>query len=339
MKFYNEVPRSELQNPIFPIPIYSETPRIDMQNISLPMKLFGESPELFEHFGVPYSGISERGSMICGGTVQEMYGEWVSYEWDWLILLKERSTLYEYALAEIDAFRKSIRAKTLGIICERLHTPRGSGKRRWVNVQDWQSNFNANIFLEIEKPVFSNKEVFSLQEKISVGIARTLKSYIWNHQIAIQYPFHYLLNGGKVAGHLMQSRRMSDRTILRIGIGINSHFAPELPRNDELVHRLYDIPTSLGLSSMEWVELYRRLKTNIQTCMNLESCHSDYLDLLHLKKGDVVQIFKDNGTIHLGSPVYKGPVYEVTEEGDIICDDGKIFGINYHVQRVNSRTS
>jgi hypothetical protein len=75
MKFYNEVPRSELQNPIFPIPIYSETPRIDMQNISLPMKLFGESPELFEHFGVPYSGISERGSMICGGTVQEMYGE------------------------------------------------------------------------------------------------------------------------------------------------------------------------------------------------------------------------------------------------------------------------
>ncbi len=339
MKLYNEIPRSELQNSILPIPAYSETPRIDLQNTSLPMRLFGESRELFDHFGVPYSDISVRGRMICGGTVWEMYGDWIPYDWDGLMLLEGRSTLYTYTLAEIDAFRKSIRAKTLGIICERLHMPRGSGKRRWVNVQDWQSNFNANIFLEIEKPVLSNKETFSLQEKISVGIARTLKSYVKNDQIAIQYPFHFLLNGGKVAGHLLQSRKLADAMILRIGVGINSDFAPELPRNDELVRRLYDIPTSLGLSSMEWVELYRRLKTNIQACMNLESCHSEYLDLLHLKKGDIIQVFKDNGTIHLGTPVYKGPVYEVTEAGDLVCDDGKIFGPNYHVQTVNSSNS
>lgn len=75
MKLYNEIPLSELQNSILPIPAYSETPRIDLQNTSLPMRLFGESRELFDHFGVPYSDISVRGRMICGGTVWEMYGD------------------------------------------------------------------------------------------------------------------------------------------------------------------------------------------------------------------------------------------------------------------------
>ncbi len=199
-------------------------------------------------------------------------------------------------------------------------------------MQDEKTNFNANIFLQIDRRVWSPKESFSLQEKISVGIARTLESYLKIEGITIHYPFHFLYHQGKVAGHLIQTCNTADGIAMRIGVGINTDFAPELPENDELVKYIYKSPTSLGMKPDDWGDLYRRLRYNILECLSMESCHEPYKNFLTVKAGHVVQMYRDSGTIQLGKPLTHAMVMEITEEGNLVMDDGKTYNTEHHVQ-------
>jgi biotin-(acetyl-CoA carboxylase) ligase len=297
------------------------------------MKWFSESIGNVSGFGLPEPDEPRKRVEFCGEGIWESVGCRSGFPDDALVVLDERNTLYDYGLKDIDAFRRSIGTKTLGIICKKLYTPRGSGQRRWVNSQDGRSNFNANIFLELDRPALTPVQIFSLQQKISLAIVRTIEAYAKNDRVEIRYPFHYVMNGGKIAGHLLQSRKTATGSILRIGIGINSDFAPELPKNDDLAKCLYGAPVSLGLEPDDWLGLYLRLNSDIREHLAMDSCHEGYRERLSPKVGDAVRIFADDGSIRIGAPLAYARLEEVAEDGKLRLDDGRDYGAEYHVQK------
>lgn len=238
-----------------------------------------------------------------------------SHGYENTILLGKERTLYDYDLQCIYEFCKKYSHNILTILCEWLSSARWNGTRRWINTQDERSNFSVNIFVTLPKNQYQS--VQDLQERIAMGIMTTL-SWVSTRHINIAYPFHFLQDGGKIAGHLVQKKNIDKNTeFLRIGIGINTNTqVPRLPDNDELAQRLYWQPSTLSLEPSRWIALANNLRENI--IHSLESSrHDDYLNSLNIENWDTVEITHDNGTISF---------WEILKrwQFDTINTDGKI---------------
>ncbi len=254
-----------------------------------------------------------------------------------IILLGRERTLYDYDLQDIHTFCENYRHSILTVLCEWLSSARWNGMRRWINTQHGKSNFSVNIFTTLDKNQYQS--VQDLQERIAMGIIDTL-SWINSDNVSIAYPFHYLQDGGKIAGHLVQKKSISkDTEFLRIGIGINTDTqSPLLPDNDELVQHLYRQPTTLALEPSRWIALATDLRDNI--IHSLESSrHDEYIRSLSIGHWDSVEISHDDGTISFWESV-------IWWQFDTIDADGRIYLIwemnplklsDYHIRLISHK--
>ena len=248
-----------------------------------------------------------------------------------IILLWQERTLYDYPLATIYDLYSKIGSEVLMILCTSLTAARGSGERKWINTQWNTSNFNANICLKVSREI--SEQVWNLQERISVAIADTLLLY--HPDIHINYPFHYTINGGKVAWHLIQKIRLdSEYDFLRIGIGTNTApMPPRLPNNDQLAQDLFRSSYSLDIPSVQWIDLAKKYKENIKTSLQGDSRHHDFLEYLNLKEWDPIEVYEDNGTIQFGSMIVRWVFWSLDTDGSIVIGKIPLERREYHIKK------
>ena len=248
-----------------------------------------------------------------------------------IILLWQERTLYDYPLATIYDLYSKIGSEVLMLLCTSVTSARGSGERKWINTQWNTSNFNANICLKVSREI--SEQVWNLQERISVAIADTLLLY--HPDIHINYPFHYTINGGKVAWHLIQKIRLdSEYDFLRIGIGTNTApIAPRLPNNDQLAQDLFRSSYSLDIPSVQWIDLAKKYKENIKTSLQGDSRHHDFLEYLNLKEWDPIEVYEDNGTIQFGSMIVRWVFWSLNTDGSIVIGKIPLERREYHIKK------
>lgn len=248
-----------------------------------------------------------------------------------IILLWQERTLYDYPLATIYDLYRKIGSDVLMILCTSLTAARGSGERKWINTQWNTSNFNTNICLKVSREI--SEQVWNLQERISVAIADTLLLY--HPDVHINYPFHYTINGGKVAWHLIQKIRLdSEYDFLRIGIGTNTApMPPRLPNNDQLAQDLFRSSYSLDIPSVQWIDLAKKYKENIKTSLQGDSRHHDFLEYLNLKEWDPIEVYEDNGTIQFGSMIVRWVFWSLNTDGSIVIGKIPLERREYHIKK------
>jgi biotin-(acetyl-CoA carboxylase) ligase len=214
-----------------------------------------------------------------------------------IILLGQERTLYDYKLKDISKVYSKIGERVLMTLCQWLTDARWNGDRKWINTQSGISNFNVNIFTTI--PQFDRmNSVWSLQEQISTAIAKTLTETVYEWKISIAYPFHYLVDEKKIAGHLIQAASIDAMHLfVRIGIWMNSTtFCPKLPDDDQLAKYIFNKTSSICMPPSLWINFANWLAENITASIESGSKHAEYLQLLNIQPGNSVSIFEDNGT-------------------------------------------
>jgi len=221
----------------------------------------------------------------------------------WMILLWEKETLYNTSLQSLNTIRENIWVQVLALICSKLTSPKWAQKRSWIQNQMWKNNFNINIIAEdpIQNGI-NHLEISKLQKKICLWVHETLKNFLPENQhkhLEIKYPFHYSYKLGKIAWHLVQR----DGKSMRIWIGINSDFAPVLPKNDEMAEKIYFGTSWLKLQGNDWWKIAWVLIKNIIKYMNNNNIHNDFENIINLKHWDSASIYKDLWNIHFWSKV------------------------------------
>lgn len=246
---------------------------------------------------------------------------------DALILLGREKTLYDYRLEKLESIRKSISEDVLVILPHWLYGAKWSWYRTWVNSVYDQSNLSLNFILPNRFQWLSS---FELQTRIAVGVSRTLESISSDDDnITIQYPLHYLLNGKKVAGHLVQMNKES----IRIGLGVNTDFAPSLPQNDELAQKLYMGSASFSFRKTDWIRLALEFLKNIRLQLAIES-HDEYLVFARPTIWSYVRVYKDNHRITLGSPIDEWVLKTIDLNWYIVLENGAIYNPDHHMHIV-----
>ncbi len=252
---------------------------------------------------------------------------------EWILLLWNEQTLYNYPLQDVHAVYEKIWRDILMILCTGLSRAKWSWKREWINTQNNVPNFNMNLCLPIRESL--SKNIWNLQERISVAIANVLNNYSWDQAIAITYPFHYTMDWGKVAGHLVQKMNIDNNSsFLRIGIGVNTaDIAPELPQNDNLVGQIFTRPTSIKIPSDKWVDLAMNFYEAIHSSLDDRSKHDEYMEYLNLKKWDHIAIYQDDGSNQFSRILYSDNFKYLDTEGNIITNSHTIWW-DHHIVKL-----
>lgn len=290
--------------------------------------MYIKDSETAHFFGI---SSSERGESIEGFSKKLIH---VPNEEKRIILLWEERTLYDYTPPKLYDLYKQIGSDILMILCSSLTAARWSGDRKWINTQQHISNFNVNICLSVPRDISSSS--WHLQERISVAIATTLAGMNPDAHIQIAYPLHYLMDGWKVAGHLIQKVRLDqDNDFLRIGIGTNtSSLPPRLPVNDHLAQHLFSVPNSLDIPSDRWISLAKQYWKNIQTSLQWGTMHQEYLEFLTLRKWDTIEIYEDNGTAQFGALISRWIFHSLNPDGSITIDDTTLKNKEFHIKKI-----
>lgn len=252
-----------------------------------------------------------------------------------IMLLGKEQTLYNYSLVELYKQYQSMRVDSLMLLCTGLSAARWNGQRTWINTQNNTSNFNLNLCLTLPSEVCLN--IWNLQERISVAITLALSDiHFERDKLAIAYPFHYTINSGKVAGHLVQKMDIdNDNSFIRIGIGVNTSEddLPLLPDNDDLARHLYEEPASIEVSPNRWIMMSDYFRSAIQDSLVGETKHQEYLKLSSIKNWDYISIYADNGTTQFGERIDHGEFETIHPDGSIKIDNSILPPWNYHIKK------
>lgn len=253
-----------------------------------------------------------------------------------IILLWKERTLYDYTLQSIYDFYRQVGSDILMILCSSLTAARWSGERRWINTQQHNANFNVNICVAVSREV--SHQIWNLQERIAVAIAKTLSEIKPENQIQIVYPFHYLMDGSKVAGHLVQKIQLDQNfDFLRIGIGTNTATLPPwLPKNDHLAQYLFSRAHSLDISHDRWIPLAKQYWKNIQIALQWDTSHREYLEYLSMRKWDTIEVYEDNGTTQFGTLISRGIFDTLDSDGSITIDNNVLANREYHIRIIQN---
>jgi biotin-(acetyl-CoA carboxylase) ligase len=178
--------------------------------------------------------------------------------------------------------------------------------------------------------------MWSLQEQISTAIAETLAGTNPGKKVEIAFPFHYLLDGKKIAGHLIQvARKNTTQNFVRIGIWVNSTLLPpKLPENDQLAQDIYSKTASLCIPPKSWIAFAQSLAESIVSSTQNWSQHTKYLEYLSIKSWQDITLFEDNGSTQLWEKLREWRFQTIQPTWSIIVDD-TIFPSwkNYHLKR------
>ena len=288
-----------------------------------------ESPQVAETFGVIWV-LTRKSHNFLDIELLE------SQEWeDGTIILEKKETLYNYRLAHIRDYLEKIKRDTLIVLCEWLTNARGNGQRHWVNMQNGNANFNANIFLYTEK--LSNP--WELQERISTAIANILSQYT-DWEVTLHYPFHYTNSWAKIAWHLVQSIGVdSERDFLRIGIWVNTApVSPRLPHNDHLSTRVFQWTHTINIMQPGWIDFAQIIQEWVTRHLTQsDDYHDMYLAKLQLKKGDYINIYRDTGSKDIEEDrrlLQNVEFLGITETWCIITAQGILPNGDYHIVAV-----
>jgi BirA family biotin operon repressor/biotin-[acetyl-CoA-carboxylase] ligase len=114
------------------------------------------------------------------------------------------------------------------VIIARTQTAgKGQKSRSWASVS---GNLHASILLQTDLPANRLKELSFLT---AVALHKTITAYInklkiSNIDIKLKWPNDILIEGKKLAGILLESTRFNNKNYVIIGVGVNTHFLPEI---------------------------------------------------------------------------------------------------------------
>lgn len=257
-----------------------------------------------------------------------------SDENDGIVLLWEERTLYEYNITKMYDLFGQVGSDVMMVLCSSLTAAKWSSERKWINTQQHISNFNVNICLRVSREI--SNSVWALQEKIATAITQTLIRLRPDHQFQIAYPLHYLMDGWKVAGHLVQKIRLdAENDFLRIGIGTNTaNIPPVLPKNDHLAEHLFSAPNSVYLGPEEWIRLAKKYKENILLLLQSDSAHSEYIQFLNIKRGDSIEIYEDLGTHQFWGRLHGWVFDTIHPDGSVAINRTTLPHQDYHIKKI-----
>lgn len=145
----------------------------------------------------------------------------------------------------MDAVRERARqgeAEGLWIIAERQTAGRGRQGRAWSS--DQGANLTASLLLRPERPA---AEMATLSFIAALALADALRAVGLSAEIRLKWPNDVLVDGGKIAGLLLEAGADASGEHLVLGVGLNCAGAPDLSALPEGAAR----PTSLRAHGVE----------------------------------------------------------------------------------------
>lgn len=118
---------------------------------------------------------------------------------------------------------------------------RGRGGRKWVSPQ---GNLHATLVMPLEGPV---RDAPLRSMIASVALRDALDGFLdGRDRLRVKWPNDVLLDGGKVAGILLETFGQGDGSRILIGVGVNLLSAPELPERSDRAPRPVSILEATG---------------------------------------------------------------------------------------------
>ena len=129
------------------------------------------------------------------------------------------------------------------ILAESQTDGRGRGGRKWVSPE---GNLHATLVMPLEGPV---RDAPLRSMIASVALRDALGGFLdGRDRLRVKWPNDVLLDGGKVAGILLETAGRGDGIRILIGVGVNLVSAPELPGRSDRAPRPVSILEETGRS-------------------------------------------------------------------------------------------
>ncbi|MDH5611149.1 MAG: biotin--[acetyl-CoA-carboxylase] ligase [Gammaproteobacteria bacterium] len=228
-----------------------------------------------------------------------------------LVLFKKTDSTNEQALLKVK------QGCILPLVCFTEEQTQGRGRRGKVWVSPPGSNIYMSLAWKFEMPVNS---LGCLSLAMGVAVARVLKN-LGLQQVGLKWPNDVLVDGKKIAGILIETSQITDKTTTAIiGIGLNFN----LPKgsSDLIAQPWTDIVSSMGMEFQPGRNKIAALL--LQECMSIcDSLVQVRQDLmLEYQQYDIcrqqaVNIYLDDGRLMQG--VVAG--FEENGEIRILVDD------------------